>query len=83
LSAVTGLHTGGILMAEQTIAIETTTVDNESTGGATLYFHPPRLEAFNIPGSHEERLEWVRKSCERFFEKVREIDALLGLPELN
>ena len=71
-------------MAEQTIAIETTAVDSESTSADSVsYFHPPRLEAFNIPGSHEERLEWVRKSCERFFEKVREIDAMLGLPELN
>lgn len=56
-------------------------LETDSSGGVT--FHPPRLEAFNIPGSHEERLEWVKKSCERFFEKVRELDALLGLPELN
>lgn len=53
----------------------------ETNGG--LQFQPPRLETFNIPGAQEERLEWVRKSCERFFEKVREYDALLGLPELN
>lgn len=43
----------------------------------------PRLEVFNAPQSHEERLEWVKKSCERFFEKLLEFDALLGLPELN
>ena len=43
----------------------------------------PRLEVFNVPQSQEERLEWVKKSCERFFEKLLEFDALLGLPELN
>ncbi len=43
----------------------------------------PRLEVFNMPPSHEERLEWVKKSCERFFEKLLEFDALLGLAELN
>ncbi|MBX9685541.1 MAG: hypothetical protein K2X27_02495 [Candidatus Obscuribacterales bacterium] len=59
-----------------------TTEANESIQGG-IYFSPPRLDAFNIPGSHEERLEWVRKSCERFFEKVREYDALKGLAELN
>ncbi len=46
-------------------------------------FHPPRLDSLNMPNSHEERLEWVKKSYERFFEKVREYDALLGVPELN
>ena len=43
----------------------------------------PRLEVFNVPQRQEERLEWVKKSCERFFEKLLEFDALLGLPELN
>ena len=43
----------------------------------------PRIEVFNMAQSHEERLEWVKKSCELIFEKLLEIDALLGLPELN
>ncbi len=52
-----------------------------STGLAN--FHPPKLDSLNAPNSREERLEWVKKSYERFFEKVREYDALLGYPELN
>lgn len=57
--------------------------ESESFSGTSFNFQAPRLETFNIPSSHEERLEWVRKSCERFFEKVREQDALLGLAEFN
>lgn len=34
------------------------------------------LDDLTVPLSHEERLEWVRKSCERFFEKVREFESL-------
>ncbi len=52
-----------------------------STGVAN--FHPARIDSLNAPNSREERLEWVKKSYERFFEKVREYDALLGQPELN
>ena len=37
------------------------------------------LEDLATPLSHEERLEWVRKSCERFFEKVREFESLSSL----
>lgn len=69
-------------MPEQGHIIEQNSVEN-STSSEAIYFRPPRMETFNIPANQEERLEWVRKSCERFFEKVREIDALLGRPELN
>lgn len=51
--------------------------------GAEMAFNAPRLEVFSMPPNHEERLEWVKKSCERFFEKILELDARLGLPELN
>jgi hypothetical protein len=53
------------------------------TSSAAKSFQTPRLETLSMPQNHEERLEWVRKSYERFFEKVREIDALMGIPELN
>ncbi len=36
-----------------------------------------------VPYSHEERLEWVRKSCERFFVKVREFETMVNLFEPN
>lgn len=32
------------------------------------------------PPGHTERMEWVRKSYERFFEKVLEKEALFGAP---
>lgn len=32
------------------------------------------------PPLHTERMEWVRKSYERFFEKVLEKEALFGTP---
>jgi len=57
--------------------------DRNQAAAAAKSFQTPRLETLNMPQGHEERLEWVRKSYERFFEKVREIDALMGIPELN
>ena len=69
-------------MPEPGITIEQIPVEN-AFSAAAIYCHPPRLEPFNISPNHEERIAWVRKSCERFFEKVREMDAMLGLPELN
>lgn len=41
------------------------------------------LEDLSVPGNHEERLEWVRKSCERFFEKVREFETMVNIFEPN
>lgn len=41
------------------------------------------LDDLSVPLSHEERLEWVRKSCERFFEKVREFETMVNLFEPN
>lgn len=41
------------------------------------------LDDLNLPSHHEERLEWVRKSCERFFEKVREFETLVNVFEPN
>jgi hypothetical protein len=41
------------------------------------------LDDLYVPQSHEERLEWVRKSCERFFEKIREFETLVNLFEPN
>lgn len=61
------------------LVIEHNPVEKDSS--ALCY--PRKQDSFNIPSSHEERLEWVRTSCERFFEKVREFDALVALPELN
>ncbi len=58
----------------------------ESAAGSALSesgLSAPRIEVFNGAASPEERLEWVKKSCERFFEKLLEFDALLGLAELN
>lgn len=69
-------------MPEKISMSEQSPRENNSNGAAVNY-HLPRLETFDIPHSQEERLEWVRKSCERFFEKIREIDALLGITELN
>lgn len=51
--------------------------------GARVLLTDSGLEALSVPSQHEERLEWVRKSYERFIEKVREYDSWLGLPELN
>ena len=55
----------------------------EDSVSTAVYFQSGRQESLYVPASHEERLEWVRKSCERFFEKVREFDALVVRPELN
>lgn len=41
------------------------------------------LDDLSVPLSHEERLEWVRKSCERFFEKIREFETLVNSFEPN
>jgi hypothetical protein len=73
---------GGNLMPEQAYSVYETPVESDSAN-ATICCHPRRPESLNIPAGHEERLEWVLKSCERFFEKVREFDALPVLPELN
>jgi hypothetical protein len=73
---------GGFKMPDLGYMTEPNPVENDSSAAA-IYYPPRRQEGLNIPASHEERLEWVRKSCERFFEKVREFDALRGLPELN
>jgi hypothetical protein len=76
-------------MLEQGYTIKQNPVKNNQNpvknDSSTEVIHrlPNGQDTFNIPASHEERLEWVRKSCERFFEKVREIDALMGRPELN
>ncbi|MBY0548934.1 MAG: hypothetical protein K2W95_16805 [Candidatus Obscuribacterales bacterium] len=41
------------------------------------------LEDLNVPCNHEERLEWVRKSCERLFEKMREFETMVNIFEPN
>lgn len=42
-----------------------------------------KTDELEIPTNREERLEWVRQSYERFFEKVRENDPFLKPIELN
>jgi hypothetical protein len=69
-------------MPEQLFSIDQYSVGEEAST-ATNCFPPRRQETLNVSAVHEERLEWVRKSCERFFEKVREFDALIVCPELN
>lgn len=58
-------------------------LDKQAGSAAGAEIQPPRLDDLNTPGTHEERLAWVRQSYERFFEKVREHDALLRLVELH
>lgn len=52
-----------------------------TTAGSEI--QPPRLDDLGTPGTHDERLAWVRQSYERFVEKVREHDALLRPVELH
>ena len=54
---------------------------HREAGGSNIV--PPRLDELHAPHTHEERLAWVKQSYERFFEKVREHDALLRLAELH
>lgn len=58
-----------------------TSPDQQSASCST--YQTPRLDDLQAPQGHEERLAWVKQSYERFFEKVREHDALLRLAELH
>jgi hypothetical protein len=48
--------------------------------GQPLIEYLPGEDHLTAPGGHTERMEWVRKSYERFFEKVLEKEALFGAP---
>ncbi len=61
----------------------TTRVPLKALNTGISNFHPTKVDSLCTPTTHEERLEWVKKSYERFFEKVRDYDELLGLRELN
>jgi hypothetical protein len=50
-------------------------LDSDSIGQPTVAYLP-QADDFSAPSTHEERLEWVRQSYERFIEKVLERDVL-------
>ena len=58
-------------------------LDKQAGATAGSEIQPPRLDDLSSPTTHEERLACVRQSYERFFEKVREHDALLRPVELH
>lgn len=58
-------------------------LEKQASAAAEENIQAPRLEEGNVPANHDERLAWVRQSYERFFEKVREHDALMRLVELH
>lgn len=47
--------------------------------GNTVIAYLPGAD-FKPPASHPERLEWIRKSYERFLQKVLEKEQLVGAP---
>jgi hypothetical protein len=49
-----------------------------TTGANQLVSYQPLLDDLTAPARFDERLEWVRQSYQRFFDKVLEADALLG-----
>jgi hypothetical protein len=51
--------------------------------GQPLVEYKPAEEQLVAPLGHTERMEWVRKSYERFFEKVVEKEALFGAPPID
>jgi hypothetical protein len=53
-------------------------VDGIRNGQPLIEYKP--AEELLAPNGHSERMEWVRKSYERFFEKVLEKEALFGAP---
>ncbi|MBY0356536.1 MAG: hypothetical protein K2W82_00930 [Candidatus Obscuribacterales bacterium] len=58
-------------------------MDKKLSDNKETLLPPSKTEELNMPTDREERLEWVRQSYERFFEKVRENDAFLKPIELN
>lgn len=70
-------------MPEPVSTINQMLLPQEPNNSGASSVQPQRPDYCQLPQSHEERLEWVKKSCERFFEKVRELETVLGLPELN
>ncbi len=51
--------------------------------GQPVVTYVPRVEDFTPPTTREERIEWVRQSYERFFEKVLEKDTLTRVAEVG
>jgi len=47
--------------------------------GQHVVVFPKLVEELNAPEIHGDRLDWIRESYERFFEKIQEKEALLEL----
>ena len=50
-------------------------VDVDESGQPVVRF-PDEQGEYDPPTEQRQRLEWIRLSCERFFEKVRERNAI-------